>query len=77
MILIATWRATYRRLETARVSVERAETNLFRVKSLYVAGSVRLLDLLDAREVNEEARQRYSEARAENRRIQFEVGDQR
>ena len=53
--------------------VERAETNLLRVKSLYVAGATGLLDLLDARRLLDDARERLADARSENRAAQHEA----
>lgn len=75
--LVARWRTAFQRLEAARRTRERAEANLLRVKSLYSAGGTRLLDLLDARRVYEESRQRLADARTESRSLRFEAEDRR
>ena len=77
LALLARWSAAFRRVEAERHTRERAEDNLLRVKSLYSAGGTRLLDLLDARRVYEESRQRLADARAENRSLRFEAEDRR
>lgn len=69
--LLSQWRFAYRRAELAQRSHERAEDALLRVKSLYVAGATTLLDLLDARRVTEEARERLAEARRDARLAQL------
>jgi outer membrane protein TolC len=71
--LLDHWRSAAHRLRAQQGMVERAETNLLRVKSLYIAGATGLLDLLDARQILDEARARLAEARAENRMAQMEA----
>jgi outer membrane protein TolC len=75
--LFERWRVAYRRLELARASLGRADTNLLHVKSLYTAGATPLFDVLDARRVYEDARARFADARADSRALQFEVEDYR
>jgi len=77
MTLLARWSASYRRVVAARQTFQRAEANLLRAKSLYSAGALRLLDLLDSRQVHEEARRRLADARAENRMLQIEAEERR
>src|SRR5204862_4362375 len=77
LALLARWRGAFARVVAARRTLERADANLLRAKSLYTAGGARLLDLLDAREVYDEARRRLADARAENRSLQFEAGHRR
>jgi outer membrane protein TolC len=77
LALLDRWRSTFRRVEAARETSDRAETNLLKMKSLYSAGATALLDLLDARRVDDDARQRLAEARWEERMAQFEVEDRR
>jgi hypothetical protein len=71
--LLDRWRGAARALRAQQSMVERAEANLLRIKSLYVAGATGLLDLLDARQILDEARGRLADARAENRMAQMEV----
>ena len=77
LALLARWRAAYQRVVAAGRTSARAEANLLRVKSLYSAGGTPLLELLDARRAYEEARQRFADARAESRMLQFEAEDRR
>ena len=77
LALLARWRIAYRRVEAARLTNRRAEQNLLRARSLYSAGGTRLLDLIDAHQVYDEARRRLADARAENRLLQFEAEDRR
>jgi outer membrane protein TolC len=77
LALLARWRVASQRVEAAQRTQERAGANLLRLKSLYNAGGTRLLDLLDARQVYEEARQRLADARAESRSLRFEAEDRR
>jgi outer membrane protein TolC len=71
--LLDRWRSAARRMQAQQGMVERAETNLLRVKSLYVAGATGLLDLLDARQILDTARGRLADARADNRMAQMEA----
>jgi len=73
--ILARWRSAYRRLEIAREASVGAERNLLRVKSLYSGGAIQLLDLLDARRVYQDARERLAEARQESRSAQFRAED--
>jgi outer membrane protein TolC len=73
--LLSQWRFAYRRAELAERSHERAEDALLRVKSLYAAGATTLLDLLDARRVTEESRERLAEARRDARLAQLRAED--
>ncbi len=75
--ILARWRSAFRLLETARRASLGAEQNLLRVKSLYSGGGIRLLDLLDARRVHQEALERLAEARQESRSAQFRAEDRR
>ena len=75
--LLSQWRFAYRRLTNAERSRVRAEDALLRVKSLYAAGATTLLDLLDARRVTEEARERLAEARRDSRLAQLRVEDRK
>jgi outer membrane protein TolC len=65
--LLDNWHAAWQRLQEARRSVARAEDNLLRRKSLYAAGATGMLDLLDARRVLGDARERLAEAHADTR----------
>jgi outer membrane protein TolC len=67
--LLERWRVSWRQFEAAKRSVFRAEENLLRLKSRYAAGASGILDLLDARRVLDEARNRLAEARAEARLV--------
>jgi outer membrane protein TolC len=71
--LLDRWRDAARNLRAQQSMVERAEANLLRVKTLYVAGATGLLDLLDARQLLDEAHARLADARAENRMAQMEA----
>jgi outer membrane protein TolC len=71
--LLDRWRNAAGRLNAQQEMVERAETHLLRVKSLYVAGATGLLDLLDARQILDEARARLADARAESRMAHMEA----
>ena len=71
--LLDDWHAAWQRLEEARRSVARAEDNLLRMKSMYAAGATGMLDLLDARSVLGDARERLAEARADTRRLSFKA----
>ncbi len=73
--ILVRWRSAFLRLEMARVASVGAEQNLLRVKSLYSGGAIQLLDLLDARRVYLEARERLAEARQESRSAQFRAED--
>ncbi len=73
--LLSQWRHAYARLELARRSREHAEDALLRVKSLYAAGATTLLDLLDARRVAEDTRERLAEARRDSRLAQIRAED--
>jgi outer membrane protein TolC len=75
LALLARWRSTYERTEAARVTSRRAADNLIRLKSLYSAGATTLLDLLDARRVDDDALERLAEARWEERMAQFDSED--
>lgn len=77
LALLAQWRSASRRTQAARQTSDRAETNLLKIKSLYSVGAATLLDLLDARRVHDEARQRLADARWEQRMAQFQVEDRR
>jgi outer membrane protein TolC len=73
--ILVRWRSAFRRLETSREASLGAERNLLRVKSLYSGGAIQLLDLLDARRVYQDARERLAEARQESRSAQFRAED--
>jgi outer membrane protein TolC len=75
--LIARWRATFERARAAEALADKAEANLIRVKSLYVGGAAALLELLDARQVLEEAYGRLRDARSEARLAQYEAESRR
>jgi outer membrane protein TolC len=75
--LLSQWRHAYARLELATRSREHAEDALLRVKSLYAAGATTLLDLLDARRVAEETRERLAEARRDSRLAQARAEDRK
>lgn len=75
--LLAQWRSASHQLQAALQTSERAERNLLKVKSLYSGGATTLLDLLDARRVYDDARERLAAARQENRLAQFQVEDRR
>ena len=77
LTLLARWKANSRRTAAARTTSDRAEINLLKMKSLYAGGSSSLLDLLDARRVFDEARQRLTEARWDERLARFQVEDRR
>jgi len=65
--LIAAWRSAHERLLAARLTADRAEQHLLRMKSLHAAGAASLLELLDARSVASDANERLVEARADDR----------
>ena len=67
------WREAARRLRAEEEVVARAETNLIRMRSLYVAGAIALLDLLDARRTLDDARERCTDARAASRQSRVEA----
>jgi outer membrane protein, heavy metal efflux system len=71
--LLDRWRSAERRLETARIMSEGAETNLLRVKSLYAGGATGILELLDARRILDDAQDQLAEARAQSRNARSEV----
>jgi outer membrane protein TolC len=75
--LLAEWRTAARQLDATRQTSERAERNLLKVKSLYSAGATTLLDLLDARRVYDDARERLAAAQEANRAVQFQVEDRK
>ena len=75
--LLAGWRAASHQLQAAELTNERAERNLLKVRSLYSAGATTLLDLLDARRVYEDARERLAAAREQNRFAQLQVEDRK
>jgi outer membrane protein TolC len=61
------------RSQLAREAAGRADENLLRLRSLYAAGDVGLLELLDARRQLDEARERLADARFEARQAHFEA----
>jgi len=63
--LLARWRGAAGLLAMNREATTLAESHERRVHSLYLAGSVSLLELLDARNVLEDARDRLEDARGE------------
>ncbi len=71
--LLERWRIASQRLAAAGQTAERAETNLLRVKSLYVAGELGLLDVLDARRILDDARERLAEAHEASREARIET----
>jgi outer membrane protein len=71
--LLQRWRSAAVRRASLQEVVVRADDNLLRSKSLYVAGALSLLELLDARQVAEDARGRLADARAEERKARAEV----
>jgi len=70
--LLARWRAASQRREVALASAHRAEDHLLRMRSLYAAGATTLLELLDARRVLDDARERLAQARADVRLAVYE-----
>jgi len=70
--LLARWRAAAQRRGVAQASTARAEDHLLRMRSLYAAGATSLLELLDARRVLDDARERLAGARAEVRLAVYE-----
>ena len=73
--ILARWRSAYLQLQAAEAASVGAERNLLRAKSLYSGGAIQLLDLLDARRLYEDARERLAEARQESRIAQFRAED--
>ncbi len=71
--LLARWREGSTRLRACQATVQRAEEHVLRSKSLYAAGALTLMELLDARRSFDEARQRLTDARFESRIARFEV----
>jgi outer membrane protein TolC len=71
--LLDRWRVAARRDAAAEGTVARAEDHLVREKSLYAAGTLTLLELLDARGLLDDARARLSEARFEHRLARLEA----
>ena len=67
------WRAAVRGLLTTRSIVERSELNLLRTKSLYIAGSAGMLDILDARRTLDDAHERLVDARSLSRTARIEA----
>src|SRR5258705_2237336 len=72
--LLARWHSAYHMLETASRASVGADQNLLTVKSLYSGGAIQLLDLLDARRVQQEALERLAEGREESRSAPSRVG---
>ncbi len=70
-------RSAARRLEIAEGVVERAEAHVLRTKSLYAAGATTLFDLLDALDLDRDARVRRADVREEYRMSRFEIEDRR
>jgi outer membrane protein TolC len=66
--LAAAWRDAFHRLGLARLSAARADEHLLRMKSLHAAGAASLLELLDARSLADDARERLAEVRADGQR---------
>lgn len=75
--LFAEWRSADRRLRAAEITAARAERNLLKAKSLYAAGAISLLELLDARRVFDEARDRRAQARVANEWAQLQAEEWR
>lgn len=75
--LMARWRAAHERRSAAQGLADRAEDNLVRARSLYTAGAIPLLELLDARRVLDEALERVADARFETRVAQYEAETRR
>jgi len=71
--LLTHWRVSAARLDSADASVARAEQHVLRLESLFAGGDASLLELLDARQVLDEARGRGAEARADLRRARYEA----
>ncbi len=71
--LMARWRGASRRLLTAKDGTQRSEDNLIRARSLYAGGTATLLELLDARSVREDARERLAQNRFELRLARLQV----
>jgi outer membrane protein TolC len=67
------WRSAVRRLRAEEDIVARAETSLLRIRSLYVAGSAGILDVLDAHRTLDDAREQVADARAESRALAVEA----
>ena len=71
--LLDRWRAASLRSASLRAIVERSGENLLRSKSLYVTGAVSLFELLDARRLEQDARERLADALAEERKSHFQL----
>jgi len=74
--VLARWQAAARRLVSQRRAAELAESHAAREHSLYLSGAASLLELLDARRLLDDARDRAEAARADLRlaRLQAEIG---
>jgi len=70
--LLSRWRSASARVALARVSLERASDNLIRMRSLYAGGASSLLELLDALQQWDEARDRMADARSDARLAHWE-----
>jgi outer membrane protein TolC len=70
--LLSRWRSASARVTLARTSLERASDNLIRMRSLYAGGASSLLELLDALQQWDEARDRLADARSDARLAHWE-----
>ena len=71
--LLTHWRVAAARLDSARASADRAERHVLRLESLFAGGAASLLELLDARQVLDDALGRAADARADLRRARYEA----
>jgi len=70
--LLTRWRTAAQRAALARASLERASDNLIRMRSLYAGGAASLLELLDALQQWDDARDRLADARSDARLAHWE-----
>ena len=75
--LLARWRGAAARLDAAARLAARADEHLLRQRSLYAAGALPLLELLDARRLHDDALARLAAARFDVRRARTEMEERR
>jgi outer membrane protein TolC len=71
--LLTHWRSAAERLNAAAEAEKRADEHMLRMESLYAGGGATLLEVLDARQVMDDAAARASEARAQLREARYEA----
>jgi outer membrane protein TolC len=71
--LITRWRTAFERLQAAENAIHRAEDHVLRSKSLYAAGAISLIELLDARRLYDGARERLGDALFDCRVARFQA----